>query len=279
MKNFLSMPKNSKITAIAMGKFDGVHLAHHKLFEFLDSNGCVLLIDKDRTPCITPFKFREKLIPFRTYWVPFKEVYLWEGKDFIVFLCEKLPQLQKIIVGYDFRFGRDKNYGADDLKNLFKGEVVIVPEVKIDSIPLHSSIIRELIAFGDLALANRLLGRNYFLEGRVVSGQNLGSRELYPTINIKHRLFVLPANGVYAAFTHIKSKIFPSVCFVGNRLSTDRSFAIETHILDREIILDEKNIRIEFVAKIRDNRHFEKLSELKKQITRDIKVAKKILKY
>ncbi|PAF49930.1 riboflavin biosynthesis protein RibF [Helicobacter sp. 12S02232-10] len=278
MKSFFSISENLKITSVAIGKFDGVHLAHRKLFDLLDTNGCTLVIDKAGSECITPLEIRQKLIPCPAYLLPFKEIHSWDGKEFIHFLCQKLPHLKRIVVGYDFRFGKNKNYGADDLKSLFKGEVVIVPEIKIEGIPLHSSIIRELIGFGDIFLANKLLGRNYELFGKVVSGQNLGSKELYPTINIKTRLFVLPGNGVYASLTRIQSKVFPSVSFVGNRLSTDRNFSIESHLLDKEIVLDQKSIRIEFVQKIRDNKHFQSLPELKTQIGADIQNAKQILR-
>ncbi|PAF48402.1 hypothetical protein BKH46_00365 [Helicobacter sp. 12S02634-8] len=279
MKSFFSISKNTKITSIAMGKFDGVHLAHQKLFEFLDTNSCVLVIDRRKGEYITPFKVRQNLIAHPSYLLPLEEIYTWEGGEFVRFLCEKLPHLRRIVVGYDFRFGKNKNYGADDLKNLFDGEVVIVPEVKIGEIPLHSSIIKELIGFGDMTLANKLLGRYYKLYGRVISGQNLGSRELYPTINIKTHAFVLPGNGVYASLTHIQSRVFPSVSFVGNRLSTDRNFSIESHVLGGAISLEEKYIGIEFVQKIRDNKHFDSLQKLKAQIGADILQASHILGY
>lgn len=277
MKNFLSISKNLDFSSIAIGKFDGVHIAHQKLFDLLDENGCVLVIHKSDENSLTPLKIREKLISKPSYKLPFKDIHSWDGKKFADFLKQKLPHLKKIIVGYDFRFGKNKSYGADDLKSLFDIEVVIVPEVKIEGIPLHSSIIRELISFGDIALANKLLGRYYALSGGVISGQNIGSKELYPTINIRTHYFVLPGNGVYASFTHIGRKIFPSVSFVGNRLSTDRNFSIESHILDSNIEMKEKNIQIDFVQKIRDNRHFEHLIELKEQISMDIKNARGIL--
>ncbi|MDO7252705.1 bifunctional riboflavin kinase/FAD synthetase [Helicobacter cappadocius] len=277
MKNFLSMSKSLEYSSVAIGKFDGVHIAHKKLFKYLDDNSCVLVIHKSHSKFLTPLKIREKLISKPSYKLPFKDIHSWDGERFADFLDKKLPNLKRIVVGYDFRFGKDKSYGADDLKSLFKAEVLIVPEIKIENLPLHSSIIRELIGFGDIKLANKLLGRNYSLEGGVICGQNLGSKELYPTINIKTQSFVLPGNGVYASFTHFKSRVFPSVSFVGNRLSTDRHFSIETHILDKNIELEEKTIQIEFVDKIRDNRHFENLSELKHQISLDIKNAKDIL--
>ncbi|PAF44249.1 bifunctional riboflavin kinase/FAD synthetase [Helicobacter sp. 11S02596-1] len=276
MRSFFSISKNPEITSLAMGKFDGVHIAHQKLFEFLDHNGCVLVIDKPNTTCITPLSLRQKLIAHPAYLLEFQKIHSWDGKDFVAFLCEKLPRLQKIVVGYDFRFGKNKNYGADDLKSLFDGEVLIVPEIKMNAIPLHSTIIRELIGFGDIALANQLLGRHYEIFGEVVSGQNLGAKELYPTINIKTHQFVLPGNGVYASLTHIDSGVFASVCFVGNRLSTDRNFSIETHLLDKKITLKAKHIGIEFVQKIRDNRHFDSLSALKTQIGEDIAKARSL---
>lgn len=278
MKNFFSISQNADIKNIALGKFDGVHLAHQELFKHLDKQGCVIIIDKSDSECLTSIDDRERLIPYSTFLLPFKEIHMWNGEEFIKFLKLKLPNLEKIIVGYDFRFGKDKNYGADDLKDLFNGEVIVINEVKNHNIPLHSSIIKELINFGDIKLANKLLGRNYTLKGEVIKGQNLGSKELYPTINIATKNYILPGNGVYASFTYLKDIRLKSVSFVGNRLSTDRIFSIETHILDKDIILKNENISIEFIQKIRENRHFNELNKLKIQIQKDINEAKNILK-
>jgi riboflavin kinase/FMN adenylyltransferase len=104
----------------------------------------------------------------------------------------------------------------------------------------------------------------------------LGKRELVPTINLKVQNYILPKDGVYATKTLIDNSWLDSITFLGHRVTTDGEFAIESHILDREIDKLFGDIEIEFIAPIRSNREFKSLDELKRQIELDIKRAKEI---
>ena len=179
------------------------------------------------------------------------------------------PALETIVVGYDFHFGKNKAGNAQVLKSLCDKEIVIVDQVSLEGIPVHSRTIKAYLREGKIELANKLLGRTYYIQGQVIQGQGLGKKELVPTIN--------PLEGVYATRTLIDGKWLASVSFLGHRVTTDDSYAVETHILDQEIGEVSGEITLEFIDFIRINQKFETLDALKKQIQDDIGLAKKLL--
>ncbi len=200
-----------------------------------------------------------------------------DGEEFIKAIIEEFPKVRKLVVGYDFRFGKDRLYCADDLRHLFSGEVVIVDEIRVDGMSVHSGIIKELIRYGDISKANRLLSRPYRIYGDVITGQGLGNKELYATLNLEVKDFLVPLEGVYATRTVVDGVMYDSVSFVGHRVSTDRKFSVETHILDQEIDFKDSLVAIDFYMKIRDNHRYDKLEDLKRRIELDIFEAKDIL--
>jgi riboflavin kinase/FMN adenylyltransferase len=202
-----------------------------------------------------------------------------DGDDFIKLLKMRFPKLNKVVVGYDFHFGKDRRYSFDDLKTLFDGEVVVVDEVKHKNDSVHSHKIRAKLQIGDIKGANEFLGHNYTIIGKHIKGQGIGSKELVATINIEASEFLMPKEGVYTTLTRIDDEehFHPSVSFIGHRVTTDGSFAIETHILDGKIVC-EKKAEISFVAFIRNNEKFDSLVELKEAINKDIAKANKDLK-
>ena len=289
MRKFSSISKNNNITNITIGKFDSIHLAHKALIDLLDSNGAVLIIaSKNRhlgtnsKQVILPQKHKKRLISKPIFFINFKKIKDLSGANFLKYLQKKLPKLQKIIVGEDFCFGKNRHAKASDIPKISSLKVEMLKEIKIAGIPVHSQNIRDFIANGKIKLANRLLGRDYSIKGRIVRGQGLGKAKLVPTINIVNKKYLLPQSAVYASKVRIKNKVYDSVTFLGHRLSADNNFAIESHILgdfevDSNAILGRK-IEIIFIDKIRENHRFERLDLLKRQISSDIKKAKAILK-
>ncbi len=269
MKRFSTTLKNEEIDSIAIGGFDGLHIAHQRLISHLGSTGAVVIIDKN-SATLTPKRHRCKYIQNRSIFLSFDEIKKMNAKEFISYLKTEFINLKKIIVGYDFRFGKDAHADCGDLKLLFDGEVIVVSEVLFEDISVHSGVIRKLLKNGNILMANKLLGRNYEIQGRVIKGQGIGKKELFATINIEVDDFLIPKNGVYASFTKIGNSSYLSASFIGNRLSSDGKFSIETHILDKEIEVKEEKISIAFVDFIRDNRKFDNLSQLKKQIAKDL---------
>ncbi len=123
-----------------------------------------------------------------------------------------------------------------------------------------------------------MLNRNYRVEGEIIKGQGLGGRKLVPTLNLKVYNYTLPKSGVYATLTEIDGVEFKSITFLGHRVSTDGLFAIETHIIGRDMGELHGGVKIEFISFIRNSRKFGSLEELKGQIVEDIKFAKMKMK-
>ncbi|MDR1614444.1 MAG: bifunctional riboflavin kinase/FAD synthetase [Campylobacteraceae bacterium] len=269
----------NEINALALGEFDGIHRAHKKLIEQLGKRGAMVVIDKNRAD-ITPKQRRDEFVPNPCFYYDFFTIKDLSSEEFMALLKKDFPNINKIVVGYDFRFGKNRTGSIEELDRLFDGKIVIVPEFCYDGISVHTTKIRAFLQAGEIFQANRLLGREYAIIGFAQKGQGLGSKELYPTINLKSNGYLIPSSGVYAGRTRIKESIYDSVIFIGNRLSTDGKFSFETHILDIEVHVKEgEECELFFVEFIRQNRKFLELSHLKTQIDEDMKNARELLKY
>jgi len=273
MKRFSTILKNDQIDSLAIGGFDGLHLAHQKLISHLTDTGALIVIDK-KTASLTPKGHRCSYLKQECIFLSFDEIRDLSAESFIAFLKNKFINLKKIVVGYDFRFGKCAHANAQDLKRLFEGNVVIVEEVFFEGVSVHSRIIRDFLRVGKIKEANRLLGRNYEIIGSVIKGQGIGAKKLFPTLNLKVEDFLIPKEGVYATITKIANKSYPSASFIGKRLSTDGNFSIETHLLDEELEVVNEEVSIIFIEHIRDNRKFDNLELLKKQISEDFERAR-----
>ena len=258
-----------RVESIAIGAFDGMHVGHRELLRRADA---VVVIEKGDA-ILTPGRYRCEFADKPCYFFELEKIRHMDADAFVQLLKKSFPDLKKIVVGYDFAFGKDRKYGIDDLRRHFDGVVEVVPEVKIDGISVHSRTIKDFLRRGDIAMANKLLGRCYMIEGEVVRGQGLGKKELVPTINLVTGKFLLPKEGVYATLTQIKSSLYPSVSFIGHRVTTDGSFAVETHIIDAKPPQAQR-VRIYFIDFLRENRKFATLDALKTAIERDIQKAK-----
>lgn len=269
---------NKNITAIAIGGFDGMHIGHQHLFSELGENGTIVVIETGYAN-LTPKKEREHFSHYPIEYFDLEEIRHLDGQGFIELLKTKFPSLNKIVVGYDFHFGKNRKYSFDDLRTLFSGEVVVIDEVSHRGDSIHSHKIRAKLTIGDIKGANAFLGHNYTIRGDHISGQGIGKKELVATINIETNGFLTPKEGVYATLTRIDDEehYHPSVSFIGHRVTTDGSFAIESHILDGDVECS-KYAAISFVTFIRNNEKFNGLDELKAAIQKDIACASKELK-
>lgn len=264
-----TMIDKKTITSIAIGGFDGMHMAHQTLFSNLTKNGAIVVIETGYAN-LTPKTAREEFTPFPLYYYDLQSIKHFDAQAFIQLLNEEFPNIRKIVVGFDFCFGENRKYSTDDLKQLFLGEVVVINEISINNIAVHSRVIRNFLKEGDMNTANTLLGRKYKVKGHQIKGQGLGSKEFVPTINLHVEEYLLPQEGIYASKTLIDGISYFSITFLGHRISTDGSFAVETHILNQNITPHKKDIEIKFFKKIRDNQKFETFEALKKQIDLDI---------
>ena len=267
------MKYNNTIQSIAIGSFDGMHIAHQTLAAKAEA---LVIIERDGgylTPGHQRANFTSKVCCF----YHFDVIKGLTPEAFVQRLKTDFPQLATIVVGYDFAFGKDKAGTAQTLRTLFDGKVEIVQEVSVEGVSVHSRTIKAYLREGNIAMANKLLGRTYSIDGEVVSGQGLGKKELVPTLNLNVKAYQLPLEGVYATRTKVRDEWLSSVSFLGHRVTTDDSFAVETHILEYDIGEVKGKVEMEFVDFIRANQKFESLEALKEQIAEDIQNAKEAL--
>ena len=227
-------PQNAareEIRAVAIGNFDGMHLGHQKLFENLGEHGAIIVVLTGVGSKLTPFAFRSAFTQKKIFYCELSKIKNLSGGEFIELLGQNFINLQKIVVGEDFRFGRDRACGVEFLQREFRGQTCVVGEFCLGGSGVHSSRIKELLSRGRCEAAAELLGRDYELCGRIVRGQGRGAREFVATLNLEPGWFFIPKSGVYATVTSVRGARYKSVSFVGKRLSTDGAFALETHIL------------------------------------------------
>ena len=272
LKSF-TISRNDEIDSLAIGGFDGMHRGHQVLISKLSKKGAVLNIDRGGEG-LTPKNSRCLYHDKQCIVVAFEAIKGLLAEEFIQMLQKQLPQLKRIVVGYDFHFGKGRVGDVALLEKLFSGEVLVVEEVFYAGHSVHSRYIKDLLTEGDILQANALLGREYSVEGVVIKGQGLGQKSLYPTFNLACGDFFLPKPAVYVTRCEIAGRLYPSVSFVGKRLSTDGQFSVETHILDEDFSVTVDTMTLYFVDYLRENRKFDDLGDLKEQIAQDIKSAK-----
>lgn len=272
-KNSSILVNKNTITSIAIGGFDGMHKAHQELFKRLDKNGAIVVIQTGYAN-LTPKSYRQEYSHFPIYYYILDNIKHLEGEEFIKLLKEEFINLKKIVIGFDFRFGKNRKYDSEDLKEFFKGKIEVIPEIKINNVAVHSRYIRDFIQKGEIQSANRFLGKEYKIYGKQIKGQGLGEKSFVPTINVSVEKFLLPKNGVYITKTILDNKEYDSISFIGHRKTTDNKFSIETYILYKDIIYKEYLVQIKFLLRLRDNFKFDTYEKLKEQILKDIERAK-----
>lgn len=260
------------IKSIAIGAFDGIHTAHNVLADKADA---IVVIERN-SAVLTPGHKRANYTKKPIFFYHLDKIKDLTPKEFIDLLVENFKGLEEIVVGYDFGFGRDKSGNINTLEEFFKGSVTVVEMIKYEDTAIHSRIIKNYIREGKIKEANKMLSRSYQIGGNIIKGQGLGSKRFVPTLNIDVAGYLLPKEGIYATQTKIGDIWHKSVSFIGHRVSTDGKFAVETHIIDKEIHCVKDLVEIRFEHFIRENRKFENLDDLKDQIDKDIQKAKEL---
>ena len=196
------------------------------------------------------------------------------AEQFIVKILKDKIHAKKIVVGHDFTFARNKEGNADVLRDMgheYGIEVEIVQPIKINGIRVSSTFIRELISEGRVDEIPQYLGTHYVIEGEIIHGKANGRKMGYPTANISLKDQIInPKNGIYASRVIIDGKKYFGATNVGmNPTVNGKYLSIETNILDFNEDIYGKRVRIEFLEKIRDEKKFESLDELRKQLDLD----------
>lgn len=188
-------------------------------------------------------------------------------------LKEKLGA-KKVIVGHDFTFARNKEGNAKLLKLLgakYDFKVEVVNPVKINNIRVSSTYIRNLITEGSVNKVKEYLGRNYQLEGEVIKSKQLGRTIGFPTANMKiESEMLIPKCGIYATKVYLDSKTYFGATNIGyNPTVNGENLSVETNILNFNEDIYGKTIKVEFLERIRDEKKFNSLEELKSQLKID----------
>jgi riboflavin kinase / FMN adenylyltransferase len=186
----------------------------------------------------------------------------------------------RLVVGYDHRFGRNREGDFStliELAELFHFEVEEIPAHQINAIQVSSTKIRQSLLAGHLAEANALLGYRYSLQGTVVHGDAKGRTIGFPTANISvdYPYKLIPGRGVYAVDAWVKNTMYKGVLNIGVRPTVHAESAehIEVHLLDFDDAIYGENMKVEFRARLREEKKFGSISELTDQIRADIQKA------
>ena len=290
-----------KESVVTIGNFDGIHKGHQVLIEkateYAKKNNVISTVFTFNNHPVNYFKpnsikniitNNDKIKILKTMGVdyiiniPFDE-YMTKisGYDFVKDILIDELGAKKIIVGHDFTFARNKEGNIDLLKELSKKNgflLEIVNPVKIDDIRISSSYIRKLILDGKVEDARKYLGRNYKLSGEVIHSKKLGRTIGFPTANISiDENIIIPKVGIYATKVYVNGTIYYGATNVGyNPTVNGNKLSIETNILEFNDDIYGKIITIEFLERIRDEKKFNGIEELKEQLQKDTKYIYKV---
>jgi riboflavin kinase/FMN adenylyltransferase len=289
-------------TVMTVGVFDGVHVGHRHLLAHLRSeadkhgwqSGIVTFKNHPEDTISTDGRLlwldgldtRIKLIQslgidiaIALSFTP--ELRQLSPREFAQKLQKHL-KMRALIIGPDFAMGKNRQGNYDQLRSVgqeLNFSVEVVPPFEVDGEVVSSSLIREVLSRGDMEKVARLLGRAYSLDGKIVSGDRWGRTMGFPTANLEvGAMQAIPKDGVYATITRTEGKVLPSVTNIGFRPTFGgKTRTIETYIIDYQNDLLDKDFSVDFVQRLRDEKHFDSIEELRQQISRDIKQAKPIL--
>ena len=280
-------------TCVALGKFDGIHLGHKKIIKKTveiskEKNLIPVAYVIDISHMLTTNNEKEELfneygiekVVFEKFSDDFKNL---SPKEFFREIIIKKLMAKHIVVGTDYRFGKNREGNIDILKVLCNEngiEFTIVDKLKIDGIEVSSTKIKEFMQNGNINDANRFLGRNYSICGNVTEGKKLGRKMGFPTVNLMSEKNIDIKSGVYVTKTHFEGKQFDSITNVGINptVDLDEKTKIETYIFDFSKEIYGENIKIEFLYHLRDEKKFKNIDELMRQIASDKEKSKNILK-
>lgn len=293
---------------VTIGTFDGVHLGHQKVISQLNKlaskyNGESVIFTFYPHPRLVTSPgetnlrllttLDEKRALFEKYGVKHLVIYPFDNNfsqlTYTQFVEEILVEKMKtrcLVVGYDHRFGKDRQGGFEYLKKCaerFNFKVEKLDALSVEKENISSTKIRQALQTGAIKKANRYLGYNFALHGMVISGNQLGRKIGFPTANIrssdKHK--IIPGHGVYAVNVLINGRKFKGMLNIGTRPTFNTNAdnrSIEVNIFDFSGDIYNSEITLIFVDKIREEQKFEGVEKLKEQLGRDKIVALKILR-
>ena len=299
------LPPHVSGTVITVGTFDGVHRGHRDVVERLVARSRALKIPSVLVtfephpleivnPAAAPLLLTthdEKqevlaetgidymaVVPFTTHLASYS------AEDFVELILRRCFRMRELLIGYDHGFGRQRAGNVDVLKMLgdrdgFRVDVV-APVSTADGHSVSSTSIRRAVAGGDLARAGEALGRLYSVSGRVIEGSQRGRRIGFPTLNLgaPPRRKLLPPEGVYAVRVQTPRGPAGGMMNLGPRPTFgDKATSLEAHLFDVDGDFYGRDVRIDFVARLRETRKFASPELLSKQLAHDERDARNAL--
>jgi riboflavin kinase / FMN adenylyltransferase len=285
---------------LAIGFFDGVHLGHQQIIRQTTTDArqhealaLILTFDKHPNTVIAPDRAPALIYPLEqklrviesleadvTLVVHFDKAFSERGgEEFVRTLAGEAGPIRSICVGANFTFGHKRSGNVELLRRLgaeLKFTVHGQAAVALDGKAVSSTRIRQAISAGNLDAASQMLGRAYSLVGPVVRGDQLGRKLGFPTANLDVTGLVLPPSGVYVAQVKASGSLHRAVVNIGSRptlQSPQSQLRVEAHLLEFNGDLYGKTLELIFVEKLRDEKKFPSLDELREQIARDISKA------
>ena len=294
----------SKPSVITIGTFDGVHIGHKAILKRLtksaqsESLASIVLtffphprmvLQKDaQIKLINTINEREELLKavgidnliIHPFTLDFSRL---TALEFVRDILVKQLHLKKIIIGYDHRFGRNRNATIEDLKEFGKTydfEVVEISAQQLEVVSVSSTKIRKALEEGNIETANNYLGYPFMLSGTIVTGRGIGKTLDFPTANlqIKEDYKLIPKEGVYIVQSEISGKKVYGLTNIGtNPTVGGTKKTIETYFLDYNKDLYHQPVQLKFLTKIRDGKKFQSKKDLKKAIRNDELFARNYL--
>ncbi|MEQ8302650.1 MAG: bifunctional riboflavin kinase/FAD synthetase [Cyclobacteriaceae bacterium] len=295
-----------EFAVVTSGTFDGVHVGHQRILDRVKemaakNNGetvvitfwphprLVLYPDDNSLKVLNTFEEKASLLKeqgiHHLLRIPFTKAFSeLSSQEFIENILVKAIGTKKLVIGYDHRFGKNREGSFDQLKlnaPQYGFEVEEISRQDVDSIGVSSTKIRKALLVGDIETATHFLGKPYSLTGRVIKGEKLGRVLGFPTANIDvdSHYKLIPGEGIYAVTIAHHNKLYGGMLYIGNRPTLDGSSqSIEVNIFDFNQEIYGETITINLIAAIRKDSRFKDLEALKKQLVTDKVSSLKLLK-
>lgn len=293
-------PKKDMLLTI--GVFDGVHVGHKHLISQLREHAKqqsllsgVVTFRRHPQEVLSP----QSKLPYLTNLAQRTALLKEEGIDAIVTLSftpelaqlsarqfigllQKYLRMRGLVVGPDFALGKNREGNINNLRTLgqdMKFSVTVVPPLVANGKVVSSTASRKALADGDMKTVSNLLGRFFSLSGKIITGASRGAELGFPTANIDiNSEQALPTDGVYTSRAYIGNKPYQSVTNIGKRPTFDgKERTVEVYILNSPGDLYGHRLRIDIVERLRGEKRFNTIEELKKQIAEDVKQSRAIL--
>ncbi|SMO33945.1 bifunctional riboflavin kinase/FAD synthetase [Solitalea koreensis] len=307
MKIYKSLEEFDKVNnpVVTLGTFDGVHFGHRKILQRLleiahNTQGETVILTFFPHPRMILHPEDENLKLINTMdekiqlleaagidhllIIPFtRDFSNLTSKEFIKKILVDTIETKKLVIGYDHRFGKDREGSFEHLKQFgpkYGFDVEEISEQDVNDVAVSSTRIRNALFSGDVKTANEFLGYNYLLKGKVVKGDQIGRKIGFPTANlfIEETYKLIPSDGIYAVKVHTENETYGGMLYIGHRPTINgMTRNIEVNIFNFDQDIYNQKITLEFVSYLRGDIKFDGLPALKVQLTQDEIDAKAVL--